>query len=435
MSKSSSFANTPAKRLMKVSGLGLRVANNVVKHKAAALVGRARPVDDNLHAVIAEDMVKTLGQMKGAAMKVGQIAAQMGHLLPEGMLEQLEKLQYYAEPIAWDDIDAEIKRSLGFSVDQLFATFEKEPFAAASIGQVYRATNHQGEELVVKVQYPGVRRSCHSDLIQLKRLFKLSGLLKIDKKSLDEVFDEVETGLLQELDYTQEADNLRRFATFHQANSRVIIPRVFNEYSSETVLTLAYEPGDKLKDLESLGYTLAQRNSLAALLVETSLQEVLRFKEAHADPHPGNFAFRKNGEMVIYDYGLTADMHDLIVDSYLDLYEAVSDGEFSRIDQLLIELGVRDAAYDAVPNEVYEDWYESFFLPLLQGADIKPAIDEIQLQIESHMAQFMSMRGVFKPSAATLFINRIATGHLLNLSQMNMTEDIRPLFSRYLYEQ
>jgi predicted unusual protein kinase regulating ubiquinone biosynthesis (AarF/ABC1/UbiB family) len=194
MSKPSSFANTPTKRLLKVSGLGLRVANKVAKHKAVSFLAKTEPQHDTLYSVIAEDIAETLGQMKGAAMKVGQIAAQMGHLLPDGMLEQLEKLQHYSQPLAWEEIEAEIKRSLGFSVEQLFASFDKEPFAAASIGQVYRATNHDGTELVVKVQYPGVKRSCHSDLIQLKRLFALSGLLKVDKVALDEVFEEVEKG-------------------------------------------------------------------------------------------------------------------------------------------------------------------------------------------------------------------------------------------------
>lgn len=434
MSKSSSFANTPAKRLMKVSGLGLRVANNVVKHKVSSFVGDKTEKHSNLNTVIAEDIVKTLGQMKGAAMKVGQIAAQMGHLLPEGMLEQLEKLQYYAEPIAWEYVEAEIKQSLGFSVDQIFASFDQEPFAAASIGQVYRATTHQGQELVVKVQYPGVKGSCHSDLIQLKRLFKLSGVLKVDKKALDEVFDEIEKGLLNELDYEQEANNLRRFAAFHKNNEKLVIPKVFDEFSSSTVLTLAYEPGDQLQKLEQLGYSLEERNALAKLLIETALQEVLWFKEAHADPHPGNFAFRKNGQMVIYDYGLTADMSDIVVDSYLDLYEAASDAEFSLIDDLLIALGVREVAIPALAPEIYKDWYESFFLPLLQEDDIAGAISDIQEQLEMHMSQFIAMRGVFRPCAATIFINRIAAGHLLNLAQMNVTEDIRPLFSRYLYE-
>ena len=434
MSKKIGFANTPAKRLLKMSGLGVRVANKVVKYKISNLAVK-QPLDKaELHADIAEEIVQTLGQMKGAAMKVGQIAAQLGHLLPDGMRETLEQLQYFAEPIAYEDIQTEIKRSLGFTPEQLFAFFDKEPFAAASIGQVYRARSHQGDELVVKVQYPGVKRSCQSDLIQLKRLFVLSGLLNVDKQALDEVFDEIEVGLMKELDYCIEADNLFRFRAFHQNNPAIIVPKVYGDLSSDTVLTLAYEPGDKLQDLVSEGYPLDLRNQLAQTLIESALQEVLWHKEAHADPHPGNFAFRKTGELVIYDYGLTADMQELIIDAYLDIYEAAIDNRFQDIDDILIGLGIRNEQVAALSPEVYRDWHRAFLEPLLAGVSMDKVIPVLQQEIEAHMSQFLSLRGVFKPSAATLFINRIASGHLLNLSMMSITLDLRPIFSRYLYE-
>ncbi len=432
--KKTRFADTPTKRLLKLSGMSAKVSGKVIRHKVSSALGQA-PDNDDLYSEVGEELVRGLGELKGAAMKVGQIASQLSHLLPDALADQLSQLQTYAEPMPYVVIEQQIRQSLGFTPEQLFKSFNKEPFAAASIGQVYRAVTHRGQEVVVKVQYPGVRRSCQSDLIQLKRLFKLSGLLKIDQESLNEVFDEIEKGLMDELDYSAEAKSITEFAQFHENNPNIIIPHVISDLSSEQVLTLSYEPGGKLEDILKPPYTQELRNRLAYNLMDAVLQEVLVYKKAHADPHPGNFAFRSNGQVVIYDYGLSADMSDLIIDKYLDLYEIAIDGEFERVDQILCDLKVRDESMSPIDPEIYRDWYESFFRPIFDNTDMPSILDELQRQVESHMSQFQSLRGEFKPCAETIFINRIMGGHLLNLSQMQIDIDLRPLFSSYLYEQ
>ena len=430
--KNKTFADTPNKRLLKLSGMSVKVAGKLGGHKLSGLLGRQQD-EDALYAALGEEILSTLGQMKGAAMKLGQIVAQMRHLLPDSLAEQLAKLQYYAEPMDYSVIAAQIKTSLGFAPEQLFAYFDPEPFAAASIGQVHKARTHQGEEVVVKVQYPGVKRSCHSDLIQLKRLFKLSGLLQVDQDALDEVFTEIEAGLLRELDYRQEADNFKRFAKFHANNPYIVIPEVFDDLSSDVVLTLKLELGDPLHQLKELGYSQEEKNTLALHWMESVLQEVVQMGEAHCDPHPGNFAFRKNGQIVIYDYGLTADMQGLVIDHYLDLYESAIDGEFDKVDDILIRLGVRDEKHAAVDADIYKDWYQCFFLPFIQETDMSQVLANLQQEIDKHMQQFIAMRGVFKPCAETIFINRIMGAHVLNLAQLGISVDLRPLFSRYFY--
>ena len=430
--KNKKFADTPNKRFIKLSGMSVKLASKYTQHKVSDWLGNS-PDEDQLYAELGEQVLSTLGQMKGAAMKLGQIVAQMRHILPDALADKLAELQFYAEPMDISVIVEQLQQSLGFSPNQLFADFSEQPFAAASIGQVHRATTHQGQAVVVKVQYPGVKRSCHSDLLQLKRLFKLSGLLKIDQQALDEVFAEIEAGLMRELDYLQEANNLRRFADFHAANENIVIPAVISELSSDTVLTLSLEEGDRLHELDAKGYGESLKNQLAQTWMESVLQEVTQMGEAHCDPHAGNFAFRKNGQVVIYDYGLTADMQGLVIDHYLDLFEATTEGAFDKVDDILIELGVRDANYPAVEPSVYQDWYDSFFVPFLQQTNMAEILAQLHQQIDAHMSQFLSLRGVFKPCAETLFINRIMGAHVLNLAQMQISVDLRPLFSRYFY--
>jgi len=431
--KKTVFADTPTKRFLKLSGMSARVAGKVAGHKLANAVGRQTD-SAVLYEALGEDILSTLGQMKGAAMKVGQIASQMSHLFPDEIAEKLQQLQHYAEPMPYELMAKSIRDSLGFSPEQLFRRFELEPFAAASIGQVYRAVTHQGDEVVVKVQYPGVKRSCQSDLVQLKRLFKLSGLIQVDQAALDEVFEVVQSGLMSELDYRQEAQNLADFAAFHQHNDAIVIPKVYQDLSSETVLTLAYEAGDKLSDLDRLGYSQDLKNQLALTWVESVLQEVVQFGRAHCDPHPGNFAFRKNGQVIIYDYGFVADMQDVVIDKYLDLYEAASEGRFADIDAILISLDAKPEGSTPLDPAIYEDWYQCFFQPILEENNLVDILARLQVEIEAHMAQFQSMRGVFKPCAITIFINRILGGHLLNLAQMGATCDLKPLFADYFYE-
>lgn len=431
------FANTPAKRFMKLAGMGVKVAgkvgSNKVREKLTGDVNEEKRSE--LYQDIGDEILRTLGEMKGAAMKVGQIASQLRHIFPPELSQRLAELQKNSPPMPYEVIAKQIKQELNFLPEQLFKTFDEEPFAAASIGQVHRALTHDGQDIVVKVQYPGVAQSCRSDLVQLKRLFSLSGLVKVDKQALDEVFVEIENNLIKELDYQQEADNLIAFKKFHQEESNIVIPGVLEDFSSKGVLTLVYEPGDSLSELKEKGYSQEEINHLAQSLVTAILKEVLFFDAAHADPHPGNFAFRKNGQVVIYDYGSVASMKEMVIDSYINLAEACLENRFEDIDGLLIDLGVRDDDKEALDAEVYLGWFEAFFKPLLSETYFDQLLALFKDKLQDHMDEFMSVRERFKPCADTIFINRVLGGHLLNLAEMQADFDIKPLVLEQLFEQ
>ncbi len=433
------FANTPAKRFLKLSGLTVRAASKYgqtrLRHALHDDEERKNAAYAQMYAELGEQVLQTLGEMKGAAMKVGQIASQMRQLFPEEFADKIAQLQKQSPPMPIAVIRSQIKYSLGFTPEQLFHSFDDEPFAAASIGQVHRAVTRDGQQVVVKVQYPGVRQSCASDLVHLKRLFSLSGLLKVDKQALDEVFAEVKINLMRELDYEQEAANLAEFSRVHAVDPRIVLPAVLEDYSSDVILTLSYEPGYSMDELRDKGFTQIQINGLACTLVEAMLREVLEHEKAHSDPHPGNFAFRENGEVVIYDYGCVADMSDFVIDNYIDIVEAALAGEFERIDKLLLELGVRHPDELAVEAAVYQSWFEDLLLPALEEAEADKAIARIQNGVKVHMDDFMTYRGVFQPCAETLYLNRIIGGHFLNLAQMGVDADLKPLIRSYIFEE
>lgn len=433
------FANTPAKRFMKLSGLTVKAASKYsttrLKHAMHNDQGKKDAAYSEMYAQLGEQVLQTLGEMKGAAMKVGQIASQMRHFFPDEFSEQIAKLQKQSAPMPFSIIQAQVQHSLGFPPEKLFKSFSEQPFAAASIGQVHRAVTRNGQDVIVKVQYPGVAQSCVSDLTHLKRLFSLSGLLKVDKQALDDVFIEVKNNLLRELDYCQEAVNLAEFAIVHGKDERIVIPQVVEDYSSEQVLTLSYEPGLSMDELRDQGFSQEQINGFASTLVEAMLREVLEHERAHSDPHPGNFAFRENGQVVIYDYGAVADMSDLVIDRYIDIVEAALFDEFENIDQLLLDLGVRHPAETAVAPMVYQRWFNDLLLPALEEADAGKAITKIQAGVKEHMNEFMQYRGVFQPCAETLFLNRVIGGHFLNLAQMGVDVDLKPLVRSYIFAE
>ncbi len=432
------FADTPTKRFLKLTGMGVKVAGKYGKTKLkTAFSGDAADNKEamaTLYGEMGEEVLKTLGEMKGAAMKVGQIASQLRHLLPDEFAEQIAKLQKESPPMPFEVIEQQIQQSFGFPPDQLFQSFDHAPFAAASIGQVHKAITRDGEEVIVKVQYPGVQQSCRSDLTQLKRIFSLSGLIQTDKAALNRVFDEIESHLLEELDYEQEAANLQEFTRVHADDPNIVIPTVIDAYSNPFVLTLSYEPGIAMEQLHAQ-FDQPFINQLAATLVTAMLREILYHERAHCDPHPGNFAFRENGQVVIYDYGCVADISDLVIDHYIDIVDAALAGDFSGTDDSLIKLGFRQPDTEAVDDAVYQRWFDSFITPLLEETSATKAVERVQSQVTQHIPEFHRYRTHFRPCADTIFLNRVLSGHFLNLAQMKVDMDMKPLIKSMLFEE
>lgn len=435
---SKKFADTPSKRFFKLSAMSARVAGSYTSSKIRQAFSNdedKQQAQSLLYSEIGEQVMHTLGEMKGAAMKMGQVASQLQHVLPAEFTEQIAKLQQHSPPMPFAVIEKQIQSELGFLPAQLFAHFDVQPFAAASIGQVHRATTHDGREVVLKVQYPGVYQSCRSDLVHLKRIFTLSGLFKVEKSVMDSLFAQIEAQLMAELDYKKEADNLKEFAAFHQDNPHVIIPQVIDDFSAERVLCLSYEPGDHIANLRSAGYSQTQINTAAVNLVAAILHELLYHLRVHCDPHPGNFAFRKDGSVIIYDYGAVIDVQDLVIDQYITLATVALNQDFQAIDDLLLQLGVRNPAAEAVPAALYRLWYEDFVQPALDEVRPKQILAKVQPAIKKHMKDMMALRGAFQPTTATIFVNRVLGGLFLNLAQMDTDVDFKPIILSHVFEE
>jgi predicted unusual protein kinase regulating ubiquinone biosynthesis (AarF/ABC1/UbiB family) len=259
----------------------------------------------------AERLVATLGDLKGVAMKIGQTMAMDPDLLTPEIRAVVAKLQNQAPPMPWPTVKQVITTELGRSPEEAYASFEQEPIASASLGQVHRAVTKDGHTVAVKVQYPDIARAIHSDLDNLSAMVAMVATTSRLTQGKD-YFKELQQGVLEELDYQVEAERSRRFAAAVAPFGDLKVPRVFDELTAERVLTLEFFDGETLKELlqRNEGLSNEQRFHLARLLTRVTWGPFLASGVVHADPHPGNFMLLKDGSLGVLDFGAIKQMSD-----------------------------------------------------------------------------------------------------------------------------
>ena len=331
-------------------------------------------------------------------------------------------------------ISGQIESELGAPPEMLFDHFDVVPFAAASIGQVHRARTDDGREVVVKVQYPGVDNSVDSDLFQLKLALKASGLVKMSRSSLNELFAEIRDRLHEELDYCNEADNVRLFRAFHAAHPFVIVPEVVGERSAKRVLTLTYEQGDNINDLRDLGYTQETLNKIGENLFEMTLAQLFEFQTIHADPNPANFAFRPNGDICLYDFGCVKVCKPSIVRSYRDTILAGIEEDWDGVERGLIELGARRMKGPRPENEYYKQWRDLLLLPFLGNEPFDYGASTVHDELKKMVPGVLRRLDSFKPPVEVVFIDRVVAGHYGNMRTLQSQGHFLDIVLRYLRE-
>lgn len=424
MSKNSS---TPGRRFMKLAGMTASIATKTVSNSIRnfnADEEKKNEARSKLFQDIGIQIADTLGEMKGAVMKVGQIASQYKDIFPPEVAKAIAKLQRQAPAMPFADIKKQIEKELGKPLEQVFQHFDEQPFAAASIGQVHKATLPNGTEVVVKVQYPGVDEACESDLKQVRLALRLMGVLKVDKKLQDRLFKEIQDSLHEELNYEIEAQNLQVFKTFHQAlESKIIIPNVYPEYSSRRILTLSMEKGESIETAST--WDLAVRNEIGERLIRALGQQIFFLKRFHCDPHPGNFAFREDGSVIIYDFGGVKTLSTDIIGHFKALVRAGKTTDIKTIEQHLIALDAL-AEQGKFPDDLYKEWLEVLLRPLTTHYDF--AENSAHHDGMKLVKKSLKYWDVFKPSPDTLMVNRTISGHYWNLIQLKVHDDLSDVF-------
>jgi len=420
-------ASSPGRRFMKLAGMTASIATRSVSNSIRNIRAdeeQKQAARSQLFQDIGVQIANTLGEMKGAVMKVGQIASQYKDIFPPEVAKAISKLQRQAPPMPFPAIQKQLEKELGQPIANLFTSFDREPFAAASIGQVHKAILPNGEQVVVKVQYPGVDEACESDLKQVRLALRLMGVLKIDKKLQDRLFAEIQDSLNAELNYEIEAQNLTVFKTFHEAlDEKIIIPRVYPQYSTRRVLTLSLEQGESIETASTWPQDV--RNQLGRRLVRALGQEIFYLKRFHCDPHPGNFAFREDGHVIVYDYGGVKTLNTEIIEHFKTLINAARQHDIDTLEDQLITLNALSEK-GKFPKELYEEWLDVLLRPLTTQYDFaeNSAHHDGVLLVKKSLKYW----DLFKPSPDTLMVNRTISGHYWNLIQLKVNDDLSDLF-------
>ncbi len=420
-------ASTPGRRFMKLAGMTASIASKTVSNKIRnfnADEDQKNEARSKLFQDIGIQIADTLGEMKGAVMKVGQIASQYKDIFPPEVAKAIAKLQRQAPAMPFAQIKLQVEKELGKPLDQIFKHFDEQPFAAASIGQVHKATLPNGKDVVVKVQYPGVDEACESDLKQVRLALRLMGVLKVDRKLQDRIFQEIQDSLHEELNYEIEAQNLQVFKTFHEKlDPKIIIPNVFTDYSSRRILTLSLEKGENIETAST--WDLQTRNEMGRRLVRALGQQMFYLKRFHCDPHPGNFAFREDGSVIIYDFGGVKTLSIDIIERFKNLVRAGRKNDIATIEEHLTTL---DALSEkgVFPEELYHEWLEVLLRPLTTQYDFAENSahhDGVKLVKKS-----LKYWDTFKPSPDTLMVNRTISGQYWNLIHLKVNDNLNDLF-------
>lgn len=417
---------------MKLAGMTASVAGSYAKGKVKTLLTGEKADQSEEWRAAGEMIAKTLGEMKGAVMKVGQIASQARDILPPEIANALASLQNEAPPMPYEVIAKQIEREFGTSPDRLFSWFDPEPFAAASIGQVHRARTDDGREVVVKVQYPGVDTSVDSDLAHLRLALRAAGVLKINKKAMDALFDELRARIHEELDYTLEATNVLLFRQLHKDDEGIVIPEVIGERSSKRVLTMAWEPGDRIDRVDLDAYPQEVRNLLGERVFRAFARQIFEHKIVHGDPHPGNFAFRPDGTVVIYDFGCIKHLKPETIEAYQEVIRHGVREDWPALDEAMIRLGARTPDGPVLDGEFYKPWRDIFIHPFSAGVqpfDFGNATVHAKVQrlVPSALKNLASLQ----PPAETIFVDRVIGGHYWTMVKLGVVRDFRPLLPEY----
>ncbi|MBA4857410.1 ABC1 kinase family protein [Nocardia farcinica] len=351
----------PTSRLARGTKLGAVAAGSVLRTQRTRLSMRGR--SEAVRAKMAEEsMIRTteqvvtvLGTMKGVAMKLGQMMSVLDlDLVPEAHRERFQQrlavLRNAAPTVPFEGMRRVVEEDFGAPLDTVFAEFEPEPIAAASIGQVYRARLHDGRVVAVKVQYPGIDAAVRADLKNLTMFRKV--LQSAMPWVTPAVLDELRLNIESELDYRAEAQTQAELAELYAGHPFIVVPGTLLELSTTRVLVSEYLPGRGFDEIR--GLPDADRNRIGEIIYRFYVGSLFEFAEFCGDPHPGNVLLLDDGRVGFLDFGLFNRMDPAHVRFEITCLRAAAEERAEDLRQLMIQRGVIDSPEEIGAEECLE---------------------------------------------------------------------------------
>jgi predicted unusual protein kinase regulating ubiquinone biosynthesis (AarF/ABC1/UbiB family) len=377
-------------------------------------------------------IAKEMGQMKGALMKIGQMVSFVSDEVPEEYRAALSSLQASAPPMDFALIRDVIETELARPLERAFAEFESKPLAAASIGQVHRARLPSGEEVAVKVQYPGVAAAIRADLNNADLLYSMLGMLypSLDPKP---VVAELRARIGEELDYASEAANQRAFQLIYADHPFIRVPRVLAEYSTPRVLTSEFVRGKRFAELELDG--AAARARYGEILYRFVFGSIFRFGVFNGDPHPGNYLFDAEGRMVFLDFGCVKYFPVEMLERWKRFVKAHLEGDAQRFYELTLEFGFikRDAGISA---QLLYRYFDYFYAPFQRDRvfrfDRKYTAQSVRVVFRPE-GEFAGIQAKLNMPRDFVFANRLQWGVYSVLAELGAEQNFHRIHREFIY--
>jgi len=304
------------------------------------LPGDLEPLADPDDATRGAELAKDLESLGPTFIKLGQLLSARGAMIPLGYAEALERLQDSVEPFPFEEVERIVTEELGVRISKGFESFDREPVASASLGQVHRARLRDGRDVVVKIQRPHIRQRITEDL---EAFDEIASMLEKhtslgEQMDLHAVLQEFRRTIFEELDYRREAQNQERLAENLKAFRRIVVPRPVPDYTTSRVLTMDYIPGRKITRTGPLTQLEVAGNELVEELFRAYLQQILVDGFFHADPHPGNVFLTEDNRIALLDLGMVARLSQRLQDMLLKMVMAIVHGRGDETADLALQM-------------------------------------------------------------------------------------------------
>src|SRR5829696_7218876 len=433
----------PKSRIRRSARLGTALGGQATRYAGTAAANvvrseeRAQEQLETRHLETALKMASVLGEMKGASMKIGQMASfiDVDFLPPEYRemyQEQLSKLRTHAPAMPWEKVERVLEEEYDESPQRVFASIEEEAFAAASIGQVHRGTLQDGSKVAVKVQYPGIADALESDVANAGIIVRLAKALApgLDAKA---VASELRERVLEELDYEFEAQNQRVFARAYDGHPFIYVPKVHSRLSRRRVLVSEYVQGLEFEQVKQLPQD--ERDIFGEIVFRFCFGSIYHLLHFNADTHPGNYLLMEDGRVAFLDFGMTKRVSEAQIKLEQTAIDAASRDDPAGLRTALFELGFLNDPSRVDAERLLEHvklvggWY-------IDDEEIRISPKRVMKMIEvtsDPRSDFYDMIRRESLPADELMGRRMETGLLAVLAQLRATANWHRIIREWVY--
>ncbi|HHT00529.1 MAG TPA: AarF/ABC1/UbiB kinase family protein [Thiomicrospira sp.] len=409
------------------------VATSMLVQGSKQLVQGQKPNSKNLLLTTqnAKRLAEHLSQLRGAAMKVGQLLSMdAGDLIPEELSSILAKLRSEAKSMPLNQLIEELEQTWGTDWQSKFSQFSFYPVAAASIGQVHEAHTVDGRHLALKIQYPGIKTSIDSDVDNLATLLKLSRLIP-KSVDLNPILEEAKLQLHAEADYHYEATCLKQYREYLAENSNFTIPKVHDDLSSESILAMDFVEGVAIES--RINSCQNERNFIMSELFNLLFKEMFIFKLVQTDPNFANYQFSpKTNCIILLDFGATRHYSDSISEGYLQLMYAAQHGQLDKVEMAAKKIGFFSNTILPQQKAAVIDLFMQACEPLRFNGEYDFANTDLATRIKDKgMALSMEKDYWHTPPADALFFHRKLGGLYLLAAKLKAQVNVQQLFKQY----